>query len=137
MKPIVIYIPYNSISEYCDFNYTNEAHYEKLSQYCFDYEKNNLQVNYNHTDKIITGDIGSIIEDNHGIIFLFYPKDESIIKEIRDGNMGVSFDFIPEKYSIEETGAGKIAVIEKAKLIAISLCVDNLAYKNAFSKVIF
>ena len=137
MTGLIVFIPYNSISDYCDFNYTNEAHYEKLSPHCFDYDSKALEVNYNHTDKQIQGNFGIIIEDNHGITFLFYPKDEETLKEINNGNSGVSFDFIPEKYSIEETGAGKVSVIEKAKLIAISLCVDNPAYKNACSKIIF
>lgn len=135
-------IPYNSVSEEMWVGYC-EASREKLQAGCFaDWISNNdVYANYAHDETLILGNTKSgtlTLEDkDDGLHFLLALGESDVAKRcfdtIKRGDCEtLSFEFYPREWTIKDD----ICILQKADLMAISLCVINPAYAETESQTI-
>ena len=135
-------IPYNSVSAEMWVGYC-EASREKLQAGCFaDWISNNdVYANYAHDETLILGNTKSgtlTLEDkDDGVHFLLALGESDVAKRcfdtIKRGDCEtLSFEFYPREWTIKDD----ICILQKADLMAISLCVINPAYSETESQTI-
>lgn len=135
-------IPYNSISEEMWVGYC-EASREKLQAGCFaDWiSTNDVYANYAHDETLILGNTKSgtltLDDKDDGLHFTLALGDSDVAARcydtIKRGDCEtLSFEFMPREWTIKDD----ICILQKADLMAISLCVINPAYAETESQTI-
>lgn len=143
-KIIAGVIPYNSKSQRMSLGYS-DCEYEMLSPTVFKKtlaDKADVYVNYAHDDMAILGNTKSgtlkLQNRDDGLYFTLEldPENEIAMRAYstikRNDCNTLSFEFYPYDW-IEEDG---VCVLRSAKLLAISLCVINPAYKETDTETI-